>query len=148
MTSSILGVVPLIGGTLVGFISSKNAYKTLQKPSWSPPSYAFGIVWPILYILMGISLVIVTNSDHPLKNWAIFLFFTQLLVNFSWTPIFFNLKQMQLALYVILLLDILVACTIILFASISKTAAMLLVPYLGWILFATMLTKSIVSQNT
>jgi len=115
-------------------------YKTLIQPSFQPPSWLFQPVWIILYILMSISLFIyIKEFSIKNKTWGYILFFVQLLLNFSWSPIFFMMKNITLALIIIILLDIVVLLNIIEFNKISKLASKLLIPYFIWIIFATYL---------
>lgn len=115
-------------------------YQTLNQPALAPPAWLFAPVWIILYIMMFISLVYYAKCFKTNdKLWGYTLFFSQLLVNFAWTPIFFGLKNIALALTVIILLDILVLWNIIVFSKVSKISAKLLVPYFIWIIFATYL---------
>lgn len=115
-------------------------YLALNKPFLSPPAWIFSPVWTFLYITMGISLFLYGKklTNKP-KTWGYVVFFTQLLINLSWTPTFFGIKNIPLALALIILLDILVLFNIIEFMKISKPAGKLLIPYFIWILFATYL---------
>ena len=123
-------------------------YQSLIQPPLAPPAWIFSPVWTILYILMAISLFLYARkSAYKNKSWGYVLFFTQLLVNFAWTPAFFGVKNIVLALAIIILLDILVLFTIIEFAKISKTASRLLIPYFVWILFATYLNFGYLMLN-
>ena len=115
-------------------------YQTLIKPPLAPPAWLFSPVWIVLYILMSISIFLYARKqNNKNKSWGYVLFFTQLLVNFAWTPAFFGVKNIVLALAIIILLDILVLFTIFEFAKVSKTASRILIPYFIWILFATYL---------
>lgn len=115
-------------------------YQTLIKPPLAPPAWLFSPVWIVLYILMSISIFLYARKqNNKNKSWGYVLFFTQLLVNFAWTPAFFGLKNIGFALALIILLDILVLFNIIEFFKVSKTAGKLLIPYFIWILFATYL---------
>ncbi len=139
---------------LAGYISMKlsgsisTLYLTLNKPAFSPPSQLFGIVWPILYLLMGISLYIIYDSQkNELQKKALYLFALQLFVNMLWPTVFFKFEMFWLAVFVILLLDVLVAKTINLFYIINKKSAYLLIPYMLWILFATYLNIGLAILN-
>ncbi len=136
----------IIGLKLSG--STADLYSTLVKPPLSPPGWLFGIVWPILYLLMGVSLYIIYESpkSHTQQN-AINLFLLQLLVNALWPAVFFRFEMYWLAFVVILLLDVLVAGTILLFYNIDKKAGYLLLPYMAWILFATYLNLGVAILN-
>lgn len=124
-------------------------YATLNKPFFSPPNWVFGPVWTILYILMGVALFLIVRqglSNKKIKTASIY-FLAQLALNYIWTPIFFALKEPLLALFVIIAMWVLLVLTILKFYPLSKTAAYLLVPYLLWISFATLLNASIVVLN-
>lgn len=125
-------------------------YKTINKPSWQPPNWLFGPVWTTLYIMMGIALYLIWNSNHipaRKKRHAIIVWVVQLILNFFWSFIFFNQHQFGWALAEIILLWIFILLTIFAFAKISKAAAWLLVPYISWVSFATILTYTIYELN-
>ena len=118
-------------------------YNALNQPALKPPAWLFAPVWTILYISMGVALFLYARKyTIKSKAWGYVLFFTQLLVNLSWSPAFFGIKNIGLALALIILLDILVLFNIIEFFKISKSAARCLIPYFLWILFATYLNLS------
>lgn len=115
-------------------------YSALIQPPLAPPSWLFAPVWIILYISMAIALLLYSlKFSYERKAWGYILFFTQLLVNFAWTPAFFGVKNIGLALAIVILMDILVLFNIIEFSKVSKTAGRILIPYFIWILFATYL---------
>ena len=134
---------------LLGFLSGKVApsgpenswFMGLSMPEIMPPFWAFPLAWTVLYLLMGIALALVCAAWGARgRGWAIGFFVLQLLVNLSWTPIFFGLHDIRLALIVIGVLDALVLVTVALFWRVRRGAALLLLPYLAWIAFATVLT--------
>ena len=115
-------------------------YQTLNQPAFSPPGWIFAPVWTFLYLTMFVSLIYYAKSEKFYnKAWGYVLFFSQILVNFAWSPIFFGLKNIGLALAVVILLDFLVLWNIIVFYKNSKPAGLILIPYFLWILFATYL---------
>ena len=124
-------------------------YVTLQKPFFNPPNWVFGPAWTLLYLLMGISLyfVWVAKEDKKAKRQAFIFFFTQLTLNALWSILFFGLKSPSLAFGGIILLWIAIFITIRIFLQISKVAGWLLVPYLAWVSFATILNLSIFLLN-
>lgn len=148
-----LVLVPLIvlAGSLAGaFSGSGNTswYAALEKPAFQPPSYVFGIVWPILYALMALALVIVIQArGSQLRGLAIGLFVAQLIANLLWSPIFFGMHQVSFAFWWILLVLGLAVATTAVFWRIRKTAAWLMVPYLVWIFFAAALNFEIDRMN-
>ena len=125
-----------------------NWYNNIKKSKLNPPSWVFGVVWPILYCTMIFSFIKVyfnkkcENLCYPL---IIFIFHT--ILNFIWTTLFFKFKNISLALIDLILLDISLIYIIFLFYQIDKTASLILIPYLIWILFATYLTFFIFFNN-
>jgi translocator protein len=124
-------------------------FSTLNKPSWNPPAYLFGPVWTTLFLLMGISFGLVWTSNAPetQKMRAEITFAVQLFLNFMWSILFFRCHSPALAFADILLMIVAILVTISRFAKISKTAAWLLIPYLAWVCFATVLNYSIWMLN-
>ncbi len=142
-------LLPLLVGGISGYFTSQsipNWYVYLNKPSINPPNYLFGPVWTLLYILMGISFYLILNK--PKVNWLLVgIFITQLILNFFWSFIFFNAHNLGLALVEIILLWASILAMIILFYKTNKWAAILNIPYLLWVSFATLLNYSIYSLN-
>ena len=123
-------------------------FVALDKPAIFPAPPAFGIVWPILYTLMGFALAIVCaawGSRYRLP--AILVFVFQLLLNLAWAPLFFGEHEIATGLVIIAVLDVAVIVTIVLFWQIRRTAALLMLPYLAWILFATVLNWQFLRLN-
>lgn len=124
-------------------------YAGLQKPSFSPPNWLFGPVWTTLYILIGIAAYLVwqrRDGSTAYSN-ARNIYIVQLALNFSWSIVFFGLHQMLGAFVVIILLLISIIGCMVYFSRFSKTAAWLLVPYLLWVSFASVLNFSIYLLN-
>jgi tryptophan-rich sensory protein len=148
-----LVLVPLILllGLLSGAVSGSgdNAwYRELAKPSFVPPSYLFAIVWPILYILMGIALALVIHArGSGRRGLAIGLFVAQLAANLLWSPIFFGMHQVSFAFLWLLLVLVLAAATTVAFWRARKAAALLMLPYMAWLCFAAILNFSIDRLN-
>ena len=137
-----------VSGRLGGDAASDPWFIALDKPAIFPPPAAFGIVWPILYTLMGLAAAMVCaawGSRYRLP--AILAFVLQLLINLTWSPMFFGAHEITFGLYVIALLDVAVLVTIVLFWQVRRSAALLLVPYLAWILFATVLNYEFLRLN-
>jgi translocator protein len=122
-------------------------YPALNKPSWNPPNWIFGPVWSLLYLMMATSAWLVWRVDDPSKWRALGLFAVQLLLNLAWSGIFFGLRQPGLAFGEILLLWAAIAATIWSFRRYSGWAAALLVPYLAWVTFASILNFAIWRLN-
>ena len=132
-------LIPVIVGGIVGLITSNAInYNELIQPAFAPPSFLFPIVWTILYVLMGVSYGILENkglNDSEINS----SYYLQLTVNALWTFIFFVFKWRLFAFIWILILDVLVIDMIIKFYKKDRTAGLLQIPYLIWILFATIL---------
>ncbi len=149
--ASAIGVC-LIIGFLSGFATQSSVttwYLTLNKPSFNPPNYLFAPVWTVLYIMMGIAAGIVWSKGfyHVWVKTALYHFGFQLLFNALWSIVFFGFRNPFWALLVILALLVFILLTIKWFAVISKTAAYLLIPYLLWVCFATVLNYKIWELN-
>ncbi|TVR39139.1 MAG: tryptophan-rich sensory protein [Cryomorphaceae bacterium] len=138
--------IPLMVGGLSGYLTAGGTstwYQELDRPSFTPPGFLFGIVWPILYALMGISLYLVWSSEaSPLKGMAYTAFFIQLGLNFLWSFLFFNFKELGWALAEIGVLWVCILWMILSFYKVSPWAAYLQVPYLMWVSFATVLNAA------
>lgn len=136
-------------GSYATFPAIPTWYATLEKPFFSPPNWLFGPVWTILYLLMGIALYLVWSAPDTksLKRRGITLFFAQLVLNTCWSIVFFGLQSPLFALIVIIALWILILLTLKSFLKVSKVAGWLLVPYLAWVSFATLLNAAIVYLN-
>lgn len=142
-----IGVCQLAGfiGSIATVSSISSWYLLLTKPFFSPPNWIFGPVWITLYTLMGINLYLVWQkgiNKKPVK-YAVLLFVFHLLINSLWSIVFFGFKNIILALFVIILLWLLIIKIILVFSKIEKKAALLLVPYLIWVSFATILNASL-----
>lgn len=123
-------------------------YRALAKPSFQPPAWVFGPAWTLLYALMGLAAWRVwPRRAEPAARSALVLFGAQLAVNAAWSPVFFGAHAVGAALAVIAVLAVLVAATIVAFRRVDRTAAALLLPYLAWVLFATVLNAAILRLN-
>jgi len=145
-------VICLFIGFLSGFATQSSIndwYPTLNKPSFNPPNWIFAPVWTVLYILMGIAAGWVWGKGfhHVWVKTALYHFGIQLLLNASWSIVFFGLRNPLGALMIILLLLVFILLTIKWFRVVSKKAALLLVPYLIWVGFATLLNFKIWQLN-
>jgi benzodiazapine receptor len=139
--------IPVVSGLLSGLATTDSIdswYATLNKPSFNPPNYLFGPVWTLLYILMGISLYMIYQTiKSPVRTTSIILFSVQMVLNLSWSFIFFNAQSPFAALIVIVILWFAILMMIIYFHKLSPAAAYLQIPYLLWVSFATVLNASI-----
>ena len=124
-------------------------FDIINKPLYTPPAIVFKTIWPILYFLLFISLITFYRSKTKYENkiLPLTLFFAQLILNLSWPAIFFINHNITLALLVIFLIIILLIMTILQFYKFSKLSALLLCPYLLWLLFAGYLTYEILILN-
>lgn len=122
-----------------------NWYNTLSKPFFTPPAWLFGPAWTFLYVLMAVSAFLVWRKRTTKKKVkeALKVFVIQLVLNLAWSPIFFGLHDIFLALLLILVLWYLILLTIREFYKIDKIASYLLWPYLVWVSFATILNFSV-----
>lgn len=122
-------------------------FRSLIRPELAPPDWLFAPVWIVLYITIFVSFVLYCLKKVQDKKTGYLFFCVQLLLNLTWTPVFFVLKNIMLAFIIIILLDIFVYLTIQKFYSISKLAGILLIPYLLWVLFATYLNGAYLVLN-
>jgi tryptophan-rich sensory protein len=138
------------GGFLSGFYGGmdKQWYNALQKPTWTPPSFVFGPVWTVLYILMGVaSYLVYVKGGNTFLQVPLALYAAQSILNFLWTPTFFKKKDLHLSMITIVSLVGLLIPTIYSFYTVDKTAAMLMIPYLAWVCYAALLNIDIVRKN-
>ncbi len=140
--------IPLLVGVIGSVFTMSEIttwYAGLQKPPFNPPDWIFGPVWTLLYILMGIALWFVLREGTGKRDVrvAAILFAAQLVANLIWSVLFFGMHQIAASSIEVLILLGLIVATIVAFRRISTTAGWLLVPYLCWTTFATVLTFSI-----
>lgn len=148
-------VAAIVGCELVGILATPFTiasiptwYATLEKPFFSPPNWIFGPVWTILYFLMGVSLYLIWKTKETKKrNTALFYFGLQLFLNFMWSILFFGLHSPLFALLDVILLEIVIILTLIKFYKISKIASYILIPYILWVFFASILNLSLLILN-
>lgn len=142
-----LFTVPLI--VALGFLSGQAAgsgpgnpwFDALVKPAIYPPPAAFGIVWSVLYVLMGVSLAMILSARGAAgRGLAAAMFVIQLLINLSWSPTFFALHQITIAFWITVAMAVAIMLTVVLFWRIRPVAGALLLPYLAWVCFAAVLT--------
>jgi benzodiazapine receptor len=142
---------PLVVGAL-GTVPTLRAipawYRTLDKPGWNPPDRVFGPVWTALYALMGIALVLVRRQERAGGvDRAQAVFGLQLALNLAWSFVFFGGRSLRGGLVVIALLWVSILTTIAEFGRVRRTAALLLLPYLAWVSFASLLNAEIARRN-
>jgi tryptophan-rich sensory protein len=117
-------------------------YKNLKKSTLTPPNWVFGVVWPVLYVFLGISWFLVYQRNGELKE-----FYIQLLLNLIWTRIFFYYKQVELGFVIICAILFFTKKTYTRFLKINAIAAYLLIPYMIWLTFAGYLNGYIMLNN-
>ncbi len=140
--------IPLAIGSLSSLLTrnSMETFHALTKPELALPGWLFPVVWTILYILMGIASYLVLTSGKPNEH-ALTVYGIQLIFNFFWSIIFFNLELYLFAFIWLVLLWLLILKTVRLFYQISKPAGYLMIPYLLWVTFAGYLNFSIYVLN-
>lgn len=127
---------------------NKKWYNNLNKSTLTPPGWVFSVVWSILYTLLIISFYFVwkDNKCYPYCN-ELNYFLIQLLLNFSWTTIFFKYKKIKLSFIILILIFLLTCITFYKFYNINIVSSYLLIPYLIWLIFAIYLNAYIIFKN-
>jgi tryptophan-rich sensory protein len=144
-------LLPLVGSALVGYLTSNSMaiYNSLEKPPFAPPGWIFGVVWPVIYILMGIAayrIYMLRDQGRDVGR-ALFFYIIQLLLNFLWSFIFFSFRLYGLAFIELIILFVFVFITFVKFIKLDKIAGFLLIPYLLWLIFAGFLNFMIWTKN-
>jgi tryptophan-rich sensory protein len=147
---TVAAIEVLVG--LSGWLSNSgygnNWFDTLQKPSFMPAGPVFGIVWPVLYALLGIALaMILAEPQSERRRRALVLFLVQLALNFAWSPVFFAGHDIVLAKVLIFAMAAIAAAAAGQFFRIRAVAGLLMLPYLAWLVFAAVLTATIERLN-
>ena len=142
----------VLAGSASGWLSGSGFgndwFDSLRKPTFMPPGWVFGLAWPTLYALMGAALaMILALQPSPRRSAALALFFVQLAFNLAWSPIFFAAHDMRLAQVFIFMMIIFAAGAAGQFYRLRQAAGLLLVPYLAWLVFASMLNTTILNLN-
>jgi translocator protein len=149
-TVALMGWLSLCFTAAVGaaFVSTDGWYASLNKPSWNPPSWLFGPAWSLLYVMMAVAAWLVwREGGWKAQRRALGLFLVQWLLNALWTPLFFGLHRPGLAFAEIVALWLFLFLTVTSFWRVSKVAGALLLPYLAWVTFATVLNLTIWRLN-
>lgn len=148
---SISLAIPLIAGFIGSFFTSSSVnawYTTLNKPSFNPPNWLFAPVWTILFIMIGISFYMAWSKGFSgQKRLPVTIYSLNLLLNLAWSLLFFGLKAPLIAFIEIIILWIVILINIIVFYRISRTSGILLIPYLLWVSFASILNYFIFHLN-
>ncbi len=154
MLSEWLVLLLIIAVTLIPSLAiaalSRNSisgwYEGLKKPRLRPPNWVFGPVWTVLYLSMSVAVWLVWK-ENPQAIWAFRLYGLQLVLNHSWSPVFFNLKKPGWAFRLITVLWLAIAATTVAFYFQTPLAARLMLPYLAWVSFASWLNYRIWRDN-
>lgn len=159
---SILALILFLGiafgvaalGSIATFQNVQGWYAEADKAFWTPPNIVFGPVWTVLYTLMSVAAWLVWRRPaSPARRRALGLYVVQLALNAVWTPVFFGLypvigiTALWIALVIIVALDVMVLATMIWFWRVRRVAAVLLIPYWAWVLYATTLNAAIAIMN-
>ena len=149
-----LVTVPLIlllgtlSGVAAGSGSGNSWFAALRKPGFMPPGWAFPVAWTILYICLGLALALILHArgarGRPL---AIGLFVVQLILNYSWSPLFFGAHKVSLAFGLLVAMLAIAVAAALLFFRIRRAAGLLMLPYLAWLVFAGALNHGIDRLN-
>lgn len=144
------GVVAFLGG-LASVSGVDGWYAQADKPAWTPPNWVFGPVWTVLYVLMAVAAWLVWRrwglSGPTGAKVALALYALQLVLNGLWTPAFFGAELLELGAVIIIALDVVLVLTVAEFWRRHRLAAVLLLPYLAWCLYATSLNIGIALLN-
>lgn len=149
LTSIVICQAAGIIGSLFTMPNIPTWYRSLTKPAFAPPNWIFAPVWTILFLLMGIALYLVWKQgwNTPAVRGAMILFFVHLVVNILWSAVFFGLRAPLAGFFVIIALWFLILLTMIYFSNVSKPAGILLIPYISWVSFASILNFMIYRLN-
>jgi tryptophan-rich sensory protein len=147
-------IVPAV--SLLGFLSGRLSqsgpgnpwFDSLVKPALFPPPATFGIVWSILYVMIGLALtMLATARGAEGRGAALIAFAVQFALNLCWSPLFFGMHTISGALYLMFALDIAVIVSVVLAWRVRRAAGVLMLPYLAWVLFATVLNWQFLLAN-
>jgi tryptophan-rich sensory protein len=153
---TLLSIAMLIGFVVACFLAAATGvlfkpgdwYERLRKPSWRPPNWLFAPVWTVLYLMIAFAGWLVWRSaGFGGASTALALYALQLLLNALWTPVFFGLHRLDLGFAVIVALWLAIAATIVAFAPVNGVAALLMIPYLAWVSFASLLNFAVWRLN-
>jgi len=142
--------VSFAAAALGGFASAGagDFYQQLVRPAWAPPGWLFAPAWTVLYLLMGVASWLIWRERNARKvKTALALFLVQLAVNALWTWLFFVWRLGALAFAEILVLWVLILCTVLAFWRVRLIAGVLLIPYLAWVAYASLLTYAVWQRN-
>ncbi|MCY9785343.1 tryptophan-rich sensory protein [Nocardiopsis sp. EMB25] len=135
---------------VLGSLAASDAgavYASLERPGWAPPSWLFAPVWTVLYGMIGVAAWLAWRRTGRDARTALVWWWVQLGLNAAWTPLFFGLRQYGLAFLDICLLLVALVITVVAFWCLRRVCALLLVPYLLWVAFASALNLNIWLNN-
>ncbi|UVO54591.1 TspO/MBR family protein [Sphingomonas sp. SUN039] len=148
VTVPMVVVLGFLSGALSNSGDANRWYALLDKPWFQPPSWAFPVAWTILYVMLGLAVAIVLNArGSRFRGYAVALFGVAFALNLTWSPVFFGMHRPTMALAIIVGMFVAALATTIAFGRVRKTAAWLMVPYLGWLVFAGILNWEIIRLN-
>jgi benzodiazapine receptor len=148
VTVPLVLLLGLASGMLAGSGYDNPWFAALDKPGIMPPGWVFPVAWSILYVLQGIALAIVLQARGAQgRGVAVAAFIVQLALNVAWSPLFFAAHRVHAALALIGLVFVSAAVTTLLFRRVRPVAALLMLPYLAWLLFAGLLNYKVIQLN-
>ena len=138
------------GASAIGSLATINYkepwYSLLNKPTFNPPDWVFGPVWTILYLMMTLAIWLFWHSNNRNKN-TVYVYLVHLVINTTWSVVFFVFHNMVLALFVLILLIGLIINLILRFKRVNVVSSYLMIPYLLWCSFALILNTSLIMLN-
>ena len=145
----VLVLVPLVGGLISARIAGDmmKGFGSMNRPPMAPAAWLFPVAWTVLYVMMGVALLLMVQSKSQYKVGAIALFTSQLLMNFIWSPVFFNMQEYWMALAIIVAMWLTEVITAIVAWFVDKRATLLLLPLILWTSFATYLNAGVAVLN-
>ncbi len=148
-------LLALAGFLIVNFAAASSGavfrpgdwYEALRKPGWTPPNWAFPVVWSVLYLLNAVSGWLVWQSSGPDAWPALAVYAVSLVLNAGWSALFFGLKRLDWGLAEVIALWVSILAVIVVFAPLNLTAALILLPYLAWVTLAGVLNLRLLQLN-
>lgn len=145
MSAIVIAVLVLAAAATGAVFKPGPWYESLRRPDWTPPNWAFPVVWSVLYIAIGVSGWLVWQAQG--LGLAMGLWLLQLVLNAAWSWLFFGLRRMDLAFVDVCALLLSILAYIAVAAQLSQTAALLFVPYAVWVATAATLNRSVWRLN-
>jgi len=143
-----INAVGFLAGQVSGSGYGNSWFDALRQPSFMPPGWLFGAAWTVLYTLLGVAAAMIhVLPKSKERRDALTLFWIQMLLNFTWSPVFFGAHDMNLARIILVILIIFSAMAAGKFYRLKPLAGLLMIPYLGWLIFATVLNNAFIDLN-